>query len=361
MKRLVQADTKKLKRELLDFYKAQYRDHPLKRDSMSGLLEGILFEKSQLSKAVKAHPLMVMDGEEIIIAALLAHVDRMADYLQIAFFESPRQDLEAFEMIMKEATTLARTYGCKKICASLNIHVNYGLGYLLDSYDKPQSFGMAHNPPHIHRYFEEHGFDRIEMATYMKDMDSLEPLVPARMKRRLKERYKVRSVDFSRLREEAATYTRINNDAFRDHLFYYRRIPEEDLELFRDFRFLLKPENLLFVQRDGVDVGFMLWYPDFHQIMDSKSGIGLMTVLKARLHPEKMDTFKIVEIGVIQEEQGKGAILALFDHCQELTEGRFKNFESGWVLKDNPRSKALGDKWSDGTSKTFAAYVKELV
>ena len=361
MKRLVHADTKKLKRKYMVFYSSQYRNKPLKRDSMSGLLEGILFESSQLSKAVKAHPLMVMDGEEIIIAAVLAHVDRMPDYLQIAFFESPELDFEAFDLLMDQANLLSKEYGCDKICASLNIHVNYGLGYLLDGYHRPQSFGMAHNPPHIHRYFEEHGFDRIEMATYMKDMDSLEPLVPARMKRRLKERYKVRPVDFSRLREEAATYTRINNDAFRDHLFYYRRIPEEDLELFRDFRFLLKPENLLFVQRDGVDVGFMLWYPDFHQIMDTKSGIGLRTVLKARLQSKKIDTFKIVEIGVVQEEQGKGAILALFNHCQELTEGRFKNFESGWVLKDNPRSKALGDKWSDGISKTFAAYVKELV
>ncbi|HZH93927.1 MAG TPA: hypothetical protein VFD79_07470, partial [Tissierellaceae bacterium] len=148
MKRLVQADTKKLKKELLGFYKTQYRNHPLKRDSMSGLLEGILFEKSQLSKAVKAHPLMVMEGEEVVIAAVLAHVDRMADYLQIAFFESPSQDLEAFDLLMDQANLLSKEYGCKKICASLNIHVNYGLGYLLDSYDKPQSFGMAHNPPH---------------------------------------------------------------------------------------------------------------------------------------------------------------------------------------------------------------------
>ncbi|WP_409228097.1 hypothetical protein [Gudongella sp. SC589] len=361
MKRLVHADSKKLKKKFLDFYKFQYRNNPLKRDSMSGLLKGILFDRSKLSKAVKAHPVLVMDGEEIIIIAVLAHVDRMREYLQIAFFESPRLDMEAFGMIMDEATKLANRYGCSKICASLNIHVNYGLGYLLGSYHKPQSFGMAHNPPHIHSYYKENGFDRIEMVTYMKDMDSLEGLLPLRMKERLRDRYRVRPVDFSRLREEAATYTRINNNAFRDHLFYYRRVPEEDLELFRDFRLLLRPENLLFVQRDGIDVGFMLWYPDFHQIMDPRSGIGLGTVLKARLNPERIDTFKIVEIGVVQEEQGKGAILALFDHCQEITEGRYKHFESGWVLKENPRSKSLGYKWSDGVSKTFAAYVKELV
>lgn len=361
MKRLVHADTKKLKKDFLDFYIRQYRNHPLRRDSMSGLLKGILFERSQLSKAVKSHPVMVMDGEKIIIIAVLAHVDRMGDYLQIAFFESPNHDMEAFDMIMEEANLLASSFGCRRISASLNIHVNYGLGYLVDDYQKPQSFGMAHNPPHIHRYFEDHGFDRIEMATYMKDMDSLGPLLPDSMKRRLRDRYTVRPVDFSRLEEEAATYTRINNDAFRDHLFYYRRVPGEDLELFKDFRYLLKPENLLFVQRDGEDVGFMLWYPDFHQIMNPREGIGLKTVIKARLKPSAIDTFKIVEIGVVQKDQGKGAILALFDHCQEITAGRYRYFESGWVLKDNPRSKALGEKWSDGVSKNFAAYVKELV
>lgn len=58
------------------------------------------------------------------------------------------------------------------------------------------------------------------------------------------------------MEEEAKVYTRINNDAFRDHLFYYERVEEEDLELFKDFKLLLK-ENLLFVEKDGVEVGFM--------------------------------------------------------------------------------------------------------
>ncbi|WP_422484929.1 hypothetical protein [Gudongella sp. DL1XJH-153] len=361
MKSLIQADTKKLKKEFLDFYIDQYRNHPLKRDSMSGLLKGILFESSELSKAVKAHPVMVMDDDKIVLVAVLAHVDRMADYLQIAFFESPEYDMEAFSFLMEESLILARKYGSSKISASLNIHVNYGLGYLYEGYEKPQSFGMAHNKPHIHTYFEEYDFMRIEMVTFKKDMDSLETLLPSTLKKRVRSKYSVRPVDFSKLKEESATYTRINNDSFKDHLFYYRRVQEEDLELFKDFRFLLKPENLLFVQRDGRDVGFMLWYPDFHQVMSEKRSIGAGTVLSYKLNPYKIDTFKIVEMGVVKEEQGKGAILALFDYCQGITKGRYRYFESGWVLKENLRSRSFGDKWSDGVSKTFAAYVKELV
>ncbi len=361
MKRIVPADSKKLKMELLRFYIEQYRNHPMKRDSLSGLLKGILFESSELSKAVDSYPLMVKDEDNIILIAVLAHVNRMDEYLQISFFESPQQDMEAFELLMEHAVSLAREYGCKKICASLNLHVNYGLGFLYDSYDKPQSFGMAHNPPHIHDYFENNGFERIEMVTFKKDMESLGDFMSSNLKRRIRDKYTVRTVVLSKLEEEAAIYSRINNDAFKDHLFYYRRVPKEDLELFKDFKFLLKDENLLFVQKDGVDVGFMLWYPDFHQIMDSKDSMGLRTVIRNRFMGNKIDTFKIVEMGVVPCEQEKGAILALFDYCHTVTRGRYRYFESGWVLKDNLRSRAFGDKWSDGVSKTYAAYVKELL
>lgn len=357
---LIQANNKKLKTQLLKFHKKQYLEDPLKRDSMSGLLSGILFEKSQMSKAVKAFPILVKEGEDILLTAVLANVDRMDDYLQIAFFESPEYKKEAFDLLMDHALKLARELGCSKISASLNLHVNYGLGFLADSYKEPQSFGMAHNPPHFHRYFMENGFQKIDLLTFKKDMENMESLVPESLSKKLQKKYLVRNIDFKKLRQEALTYTRINNDAFRDHLFYYKRVPKEDLELFKDFRHILRPENLLFVQKDGEDIGFMLWYPDFHQIMPPSSSIGIGTVLRSRFQGRKIDTFKIVEMGIVQSHQGKGAILALFDHLQRITSGRYRYFESGWVLKDNHQSRAFGDKWSDGISKSYAAYVKEL-
>ena len=357
---LIIADFKKLKKELLGFYRSQYHDNELRRDSLSGLLEGILFEKSVMCHSVETIPLMVKSEGSVIMCCVLARASRMKEYLQISFFESSRYSTEAFELIYAQALYSAQKWGTQKICASLNIHVNYGLGFLSDSYDRPQSFGMAHNYEFIHRYFREHGFEEIPMVTFFKDMKNEFSLIDESMRKRLAGRYTVRTADLRNIEREALIYTRLNNDAFRDHLFYYMRDEKEDLELFRDLRFLIRNENLLFVQKDGVEVGFMLWYPDFHELMDQRETVGVRTVIKTAMKRNSLRKFKIVEMGVIKEEQKKGAILALFDCCLSLTKGRYDSFESGWVLKENYLSGNFGYKWADGVSKTYSAYVKEL-
>lgn len=357
---LIIANSKKEKRQLLMFYKSQYYDNPLRRDSLSGLLRGILYEKSVMIKSIKILPLMIKKDGIIIMTCFLANASRMSDYLQISFFESKEYNKEAFDMIYKKAIETSKLWSANKISASLNIHVNYGLGFLADSYDKSQSFGLAHNDEFIHRYFEDYGFKPIHMVNFYKDMDKDFTLINERIREKLSKRYRVRTADFNNMEYEAKVYTRINNDAFKDHLFYYERVEEEDLEIFKDFKLLLKRENLLFVEKDGVEVGFMLWYPDFHQIMNQRETIGLKTLINNSLRNDKITKFKIVEMGVIKEEQKNGAILALFDYCFNLTKDKYKSFESGWVLKENIMSGNFGYKWSDGVAKNFKAYIKEL-
>lgn len=357
---LVECQSMRDRKALLKFYKSQYVRHPLRRDSLSGLLKDLLFERSVMNASIDIRPLMVKEAGEVVMSCVLARAHRMPECLQIAFFESPRPCPEGFALIYEAAVAAAKAWGAREISASLNIHVNYGLGFLSEGYEKAQSFGMAHNGPHVHDYFEAYGFEAVPMVTFHKDMRVDFDIMSPRLKARLRERYRVRHADFSSLKDEAALYTAINNDAFRAHPFYYPRVEAEDYELFKDFRYLLKPENLLFVEKDGEAVGFMLWYPDFHQIMGERETVGPWTVIKRRLFDHKLKGFKVVEMGVRASEQKRGAILALFDHCFDLTKGRYETFESGWVLSANTDSGNFGYKWSDGVSKGYKAYVKAL-
>lgn len=351
----------KNKGKFLRFYKKQYLNNSLKRNSLYGPLKDLINGKSELCKSVDLEPLMIIEGKEILMICILAYAHRMPEVLQIGFFEAERYDADAFRLIMNRAEVLAKEKGATKISASLNIHVNYGLGFLASDYHKEQSFGMAHNPKFYHDFFEQSGFKSIEMVSYKKDIINMGNLFSERLKDRLEQNYKVRSVNFKNLEQEANLYTEINNKAFKDHLFYYGRKASEDLELFKDFKYLLKPENLIFVEKKGEAVGFMLWYPDFHQLMEPKETIGLLTVLKNKLFSRRIDTFKIVELGVIPEEQSKGAVLALFDYCYKHSKDKFHYCESGWILSDNKKSKAFGIKWADGESKRYKAYIKDLV
>jgi len=356
---LVRVD-KQNRKLFLNFYKKRYLNNPLKRDSLSDLVKGLLYGKSELCKSVFLEPLMIIENKKIIMICILAHAHRMADYIQISFFESDLFNIKAFKLIMDRAETLAKQKNATKISGSLNIHVNYGLGFLASDFDKKQSFGMAHNPQFYNDYFEENGFKTIDMVSYKKNVVQMDKLLSSSLQKKIQGKYKVREVDFKNLESEINIYTNINNASFSQHLFYYHRKKEEDFELFKDLRFLMKSENLLFVEKAGVPVGFMLWYPDFNQIMNPRETVGLKTVIKNKLFSKKIKTFKIVEMGVIPSEQNKGAILALFDYCYKCTKGKFDNFESGWILSENTKSKNFGIRWADEESKHYKAYIKDL-
>lgn len=357
--RLIKVSTQH-KKAFINYYKKQYLNNPLKRDSMSGLLKGLLYGKSELCKSIDLEPLMVIDKDKIVMICVLAFAHRMPDYLQIGFFETDELSLDAFNMILNKAESLAREKRATKLSASLNIHVNYGLGFLASDYDKKQSFGMAHNPKFYHEYFNKTGFNTIEMVSYKKDMRLTDKLLRDEVTNKLSERYTVRKADFRNLESDCSIYTKINNKAFNEHLFYYPRKTEEDYELFKDLKYLLKPENLLFVEKDGIPVGFMLWYPDFNQIMNPCETVGLKTVIKNKLFSNKINTFKIVEMGVIPSERNRGAILALFNYCFKCIKDKYDYMESGWILLDNFKSKNFGIKWADCEAKRYKAYIKEL-
>lgn len=357
---IIIANTRKLKTDLLRFYKSQYTSNFLVRDGMSGILKEILFEKSIMSKSIDIIPLLAVEDGKIYCTCVLAHAKRMPEILQISFFESSEYNKEGFSLIYKRGLEMAKKYNATKISASLNIHVNYGLGFLADSYNEVQSFGMPYNREFIHRYFKDYNFDEVDLVTFKKNTENMEPPVSSFIKKRLAKNYKVRELDMKNLRDEVKLYNYINNDAFAHHIFYYKRNPDEDLELFKNFKPLLKAENLLFVEKRGKAVGFMLWYPDFNEIIKPGESVGLKTFIRYKLLNKKIDKFKIVEMGVLKEEQGLGGALALFDYCYEKTKHRFKNFESSWVLSDNIKSRSFGDKWSDGIAKTYTAYIKEI-
>lgn len=356
---LVAADKNKRK-DFLNFYKRQYSNNPLKRDSLSGLLKNLLYGGSELCRSVDLLPLMVTENNEIIMISLLAHAHRMPEYVQLGFFESGQYNMQAFKLILERAEAFAKEYGAKKLSGSLNVHVNYGLGFLSSDFNKMQSFGMAHNPSFYNEYFEQSGFQAIDMVSYKKDINSMNELLDSGIRGKLAEKYQVREVNLKNLKSEIGIYTEINNRSFGNHLFYYPRKKEEDLELFKDMKFLMNPENLLFVEKKGVPVGFMLWYPDFNQIMSIGETAGLKTVIKNRIFSNKIKTFKIVEMGVIPEERSKGAILALFDYCFQCVKGKYDSMESGWILSDNLKSKSFGIKWADGQSKQYKAFTKDL-
>ncbi|MBI9011008.1 MAG: hypothetical protein JEZ08_02160 [Clostridiales bacterium] len=346
--------------EYYKFYKSIYKNRPRKKDDMSSMLLSILKNKSTINKRIQLKPILVYSEDVPIMGTVLAQVDDMKTYIQMSFFEAVSEDDAAFSLLLEETKATGKEWGAVNVAGSLNIHVNYGLGFLNSHYDQESSFGMNYNPEYYNHLFLKAGFESIDLVTYKQEMKHFELPVSKRLLKRIGSKYTVRTMSYKHFKKDIRIYTELNNDAFKNHLFYFKRNFEEDYELFKPFKVLLKEENLLILEKDDKPVGFMLWYPDYNELIPPGKSLSLKTVIDHKILRKKISTFKIVELGVILSEQKTGAVLSLFDALNQITMGKYDYCESSWILTDNSDSSNFGIKWSEGVYKTYAAYTRPL-
>ena len=370
------------------FYRGIYRSYPMKKDDMGDFLERILKGKSPLNKRLDFVPVLVYKEQENkaqkrgicwenvtkggkertpIMGAVLARCHGLPDCLQISFFEAVEKDTKAFALILKEAEALAKKWSCKTLTGGLNIHVNYGLGFL-DETSEEASFGMNYNPVFYNDLFRDAGFAKRALVTYQLDLKAYRLPLKEETRKRLSKHYFVERARWKDLKTTIETYTTLNNQCFSTHPYYYPREMEEDFELFKPFTWLLKDENLLFVYRRDGDAkkqnepaGFMLWYPDYNELIPEGKSINIKTLWDLKVRKKPIAKMKIVEMGVVPEERNKGAILALFQEMERYVLGKYQVLESSWVLGSNKPSKALGIRLGDGQGKGYAVYERPII
>ncbi len=347
-------------KKYISFCKEIYKDDENFRDSLTDILKMILYKKGEFCKNAEITPFIITQGDRIAAVCTFIIAEKLSDTLQIAFFEARKECQEAVDIIVDTAKEKCRAEGLKKITVGLNGHVNYGLGLLASDFDKPACFGSSYNPPYYTDYFTKHSTKEYVLTSYLTDMERHSMEAEQKILDRICRNFTFRIADFRHLEPEMEIYTSLNNICFNGHPFYFERTFEEDYELFRQFKAFISGENLIIAEKEGKPVGFMLWYPDFNQLIPPGGRIGLSTYIKNKLVGWKIDRFKIVEIGIIPEYRNSGVVLGLFNKCTELTKHRYKWCEAGWILDTNNKSKGFGVRWADKEYKSYKAYEIEV-
>ena len=282
-----------------------YAGNPCFRDSLSSVLVIVTNPKGAFGSRTQQQAVTVKDDKGAPLAsALLIQAQELPSQVQLSFFEALPNVQEAVRALVDKASSIAREWGATNLLVSMNGHVNYGLGFLADSFNEVPCFGSAYTPPYYLDYFRSLSFTEHQLISYRYPMSSFVKQQEDRILERTKKRFCFRKADFSRLREEIDIYTRLNNECFANHPFYFHRYDDEDYELFRPFRWFLKGENLLIAEHGGMPIGFLLWYPDFNELIGPGQELGIQALLKYKLLRRPTKRFKIVEIGVVPKFQG---------------------------------------------------------
>lgn len=340
----------------MKFAKSIYRDNPYYKDTTSSILKSILLRRGEFCRHSFIYPVMVCDGDKIAAVCTYIHADNYKETLQIAYFEALPDYEGAVELIIGFARDLCKERGIGRITIGLNGHVNFGLGILADNYDKHLSFGNNYNPPYYTDYFNKYKTLEYTLTSFIGNMNEFNLDRERRALERINSSFTFRNVNFSDFKNEMKIYTELNNIIFSEHPFYFKRSPMEDYELFKDMKLFIREENLIFAEKDGQPIGFMLWYPDFNELISPGKSIGVSTFIKNKLFAERIKKYKIVEIGVLPQFHNTGAILGLFNECCIRTKGTYLSYETSWILDSNYKSKNFGTKWAREEYKHYKVY-----
>lgn len=314
-----------------------YKDNSYFRGTENSIEKLLLNSEGSFKKHALIKKFIIRDGNDLVSRFALIHDNRLPDYVQVAFFEAIEGLGDIFSIIKNEIQK--HFPNCKKVVVGLNGHLNYGAGILLNNFDKTPLFGLPYNPNYYANYFDK--LKARKMVTFRFSMETYKAWAHSYSVKRELKGLSLRFMNKSNIEKESAIYTQLNNQAFINHPYWAGRDKEEDLELFKPFRYLLDNENLIFAEMNGKPVGFFLWYPDFNQLVNSQRDLNVFDLINYRLG-KTIDTFRFTEIGIIPEYQKSPVALALINKSLPILLNKgYKYCEGGFIFEENRASMAF--------------------
>lgn len=361
--RAVVIETRKQKKQFIKFRKRIYRKNSNFVDDNLGMIKQLFSGKTCFLDNKKVFPICVLDNESNIrCQCVCVYADGLSDYIQVCFFESLEDQFEAVEVMIKKVIEIGKKYGANKLVVGLNGHVNYGLGLLADHFDLKNSFGVSANPESYNDYFKKMEFNEVFLNTYLWSSSRGNRLEPFRsIIDKIDSAYTFKFFDKNRFDYYSKIYTDLNNECFKNHRYYYKRNYNEDEEMLKELFCFMKPESLIFAFYGEKPVGFILWYPDFNELVSGGHSFGTWTYLKNLFLYKKIRKAKIVEIGVLKEYRNSGLAIGLVNQaCLRIGELGIDKGESSWILDENLDSNSICKAFCDGLYKRYVVYEKDI-
>ncbi len=297
-----------------------------------------------------AHFVAVRDGRDAgRIAAVRnrRHEEVHGEPVGFFGFLEAGEDGEVVRALLDAAATWLRSRGLTAMRGPASYDSNEVYGALVEGFDHPPFVMMPWNRPSLPGLLEEAGLAKArDLLAWWVTPDGM----PERV-RRIADRtlarsgFALRALRKDRFDEEVAIVRDLYNRAWERNWGFVPLSDEEIAYKATDLRRIVEPEIVLFVLRDGREVGFLMALPDANQaLLTNRSGrllpFGLLRIL---WRWRKIDRIRVVTLGLLAEHRHLGLETVLyrtvFDHGIRLG---YRLGECSWVLEDNePMNRGL--------------------
>lgn len=359
-------------RDLRRFIDVPYRLHsrdplwvpPLRRDVklLLSRTKNPFFEHAEAE-----YFLAERDGQVVgRIAAIANRLHNQTHGDKVGFFGlfATVDDQTVADALLDAAAAWLRPRGFDTLRGPVSFSTNDESGLLVDGFDTPPVLLMPHNPPYYLTLLTRAGFitaKNLLVYQHGRPHGRLIP-VPERLTRAtqlIAERLgiTVRPIRVKEFKAEVDRVKELYNKAWEHNWGFVPMTDHEIDHLAAQFKPVVVPDLVPFVEKDGQVIAFALALPDLNSLLaTNRSGRLFPAIFRLlyRLKTNRVYRLRIVLLGVLPEYRGKGIDAVLYHWI--WTKGGKLNYswgEAGWILEDNPAMNAGLVKMGFTVYKTY--------
>lgn len=279
------------------------------------------------------------------------------------FFDCVRE-FEVAAALLDEAAAWLRGKGQDRMRGPASFSSNDEFGLLVGGDPGPPVFMMPYNPPWYGALLEGSGLRKVMdlYAWEISDRDDIGRWARLAELIARREGASVRTLDPRRFGRDVDLIRDLYRDAWAENWGFVPMTEAEFAFMAKELRPVVIPELVLFVVKDGREVGFLLALPDLNEIIRRLSGrlfpTGFLRILRGR---RRVSRARILAMGVKKEHQGRGLDALLYHgistNCLKLG---IRKGELSWVLETNAAMNNTLSRVGCRISRTYRVFERPL-
>lgn len=349
---IVNVETNKQKKKYIKFIYDLYRNDENFCDMNLLFVKNFLYKNDSYSKRCTVKPIMIYDDNEIKLECIFVVDD--TDIIKLSFIEFRENSSKYLNELLNYSKEIIKQYKKKKIVVGVNGQISYGLGILTDKYNRNFEFNSNYNLLYYTKEMDE-VFPIIKKAfSYKYDANNSLSLIDEKLIEQLNANFEFRYFNMRNFKKDMLIFGELCHESLKSTPYYSKKTPFEMYELMKSMKFLMKKEDIIFVMKDGREIGFIYSHPDYAELFNKQKLNYVSFYIKYLFRKTNNVIYNV--IGVLPEYQKTGLAFALIYKSVKLRQKDYINGMSSFILEDNIPSTTLCRNLSVGINKEFHLY-----
>ncbi len=349
---IIEVKTKRQKKQYINFIYDLYKNDNNFCDMNLIFVKNFLYQKDSYSKRCVVKPIMITDNDEIKLECI--YVIDETDDIKLSFIEFRKNSSKYLKELLKYSKNLTKEYKKKKVIIGINGQISYGLGILTDKYNRNFEFNSNYNLPYYTKEMDK-VFPIIKKAfSYNYKASNSLSLFDNTLIDKIYNNFEFRYLNMKHFKKEMLIFGELCHKSLKNTPYYSEKTPYEMYELMKQMKFIMKKEDIIFVLKDGKEIGFVYTHPDYAELFNKPKLNYISFYLKFLFKKTHNVIYNI--IGVLPEYQKAGLAVALIHKSIVMRQEDYPYGSSSFILEDNIPSTMLCRKLSISINKEFHLY-----